>query len=69
MINEEIADISKRLQSVVNTQMGDAKAAIDQLPEGDVKKKLAVLLKAASSGKLDINDAKRELAKIANNAR
>lgn len=68
MVNQKIFDIANQLQDVVKEQMGEAKKALQGLPEGETKKSLDSLLKQAATGKLSHDDAQKELSKIIKNA-
>ena len=69
MINKEVFEMADKLKKTVLDNKLAAENALKNIPEGDTKKRLTELLKAASSGKLKPEDAQRELQKVINNAR
>lgn len=60
--------MADKLQDIVAEQKKVASNALLKLPEGETKNELKKLLVKASSGKVSLEDAQREIDKIVRNA-
>jgi len=69
MVDKKIFEMADQLKSIVETQKAEAHKGLLSLPEGATRNNLKSLLNRASSGRLSIQDAQKELGKILNNAR
>lgn len=63
-MNDKIKALADHAKLVMNDGLVNAKKSLENLPEGDTRKKLEGLLRLATSGKLSPEDAQRELNKI-----
>lgn len=69
MINKNITKLADKLQKDLLHQKKVIADNIDAIPEGKTKASLQRLSKLALSGKLNPDDAKRELDKVLKDAR
>lgn len=68
MIDERLERIAGELKDVVKDSKRQALAALENIPEGDTRKKLHALLKRATAGKLSQEQAQKEINEIIKNA-
>lgn len=68
MIDKELLDLSRKLKSTIDRQKEMAISSLDGLQEGDTKKGLSQLLQRAVNGKLNYEEAQKEVEKIIRNA-
>lgn len=69
MIDKSIFELANQLQDKLQEQKNIASKALEDIPEGELKEKLKKLMKLAASGKLNPEDATREIEKILTYAR
>ncbi len=69
MVGNTIFEIAEQLKRVMHDQQAQARKALISLPEGKTKDNLRRLLNEASTGKLSLEDAQREIQNIMKNAR
>ena len=68
MVGNTIFEIAEQLKRVMHDQQAQARKALISLPEGETKDNLRRLLNEASTGKLSLEDAQREIQNIMKNA-
>jgi flagellar hook-basal body complex protein FliE len=68
MISKDIFKMADQLKGLIREQQSIAKKSLEDLPDGDQKEKLKQLMKSASSGKMNVETAQREINKIIEDA-